>query len=67
MTFDYSGYYLAIAGNDIRIYQTKQWENLRTFIDHTASVTDVKFGRNASFIASTGLDRALKIYRNDDS
>ena len=67
ITFDRSGYYMAIAGsNDLRIYQTKQWENLRIFTDHTASVSDVKFGQNASFIASTGLDRALKIYRYED-
>jgi len=66
ITFDQSGYYMAIAGNDIRIYQTKQWQNLRLFTDHTASVTDVKFGRNAAYIASTGLDRALKIYKYQD-
>lgn len=62
ISFDNSGYYMAVAGNDLRIYQTKQWENLAVFNDHTAAVTDVKFGQNASYIASTGLDRALKLY-----
>jgi len=62
ISFDQSGYYMAVAGNDLRIYETKKWENLRTFTDHTASVTDVRFGQNANFIASTSLDRELKIY-----
>lgn len=62
VTFDHSGYYFAVAGNDIRIYQTKQWEDLGVFADHTSAVTDLKFGQNATYFASTGLDRALKIY-----
>lgn len=66
ISFDSSGYYMAIAGDDLRIYETKKWENLRVFTDHTANVTDVKFGQNASYIASTGLDRALKIYKYEE-
>lgn len=74
VSFDYSGVYMAIAGDDIRVYETKKWENLRVFTDHTkpdgkhglsdeiGCVTDVKFGQNAAYIASTGLDRTLKIY-----
>ncbi|KAK4337169.1 hypothetical protein RND71_043485 [Anisodus tanguticus] len=66
LSFDYSGFYLAIAGNDIQVYQTKKWDNLKVFADHTSAVTDVKFGKNAAYIASTGLDRSLKIYKLDD-
>lgn len=74
VSFDYSGVYMAIAGDDIRVYETKKWENLRVFTDHKSVkdhtgardepvvVTDVKFGRNAEYLASTGMDRTLKIY-----
>jgi len=62
LSFDQSGSYLAIAGTDVRIYISKQWENIKTFGDHTALATGIKFGENAKFIASAGMDRTLKIY-----
>lgn len=62
LCFDSSGSYLAVAGTDVRIYSSKQWDNLKTFMDHTALATGVRFGENASYLASTGLDRSLKIY-----
>ena len=60
--FDNSGTYLAVAGTDVRIYHTKQWDNLITFEDHTALATGVRFGDNANFLVSTSLDRSLKVY-----
>ena len=30
--------------------------------DHSGAVTGVKFGKNAAFIASVGMDRTLKYY-----
>ncbi|XP_053214468.1 pre-mRNA-processing factor 19-like [Panonychus citri] len=60
--FDNSGTYLAVAGTDVRIYHTKQWDNLITFEDHTGLATGVRFGDNAKFLVSTSLDRSLKIY-----
>lgn len=62
LCFDSSGTYLAVAGTDVKIYSTKQWETLKTFLDHTSLVTGVRFGENANYLASTGLDRSLKIY-----
>lgn len=62
LCFDQTGNYLAIAGTDVRIYISKQWESIKNFEDHTALVTNVRFGHNASFICSTSLDRSLKIY-----
>jgi len=62
LIFDSSGSYLAIAGNDVRVYITKQWDNIKVFADHTQEVTGVRFGHNAQFIASVGLDRTLKLY-----
>ena len=62
LSFDQSGTYLAVAGTDVRVYISKQWENIKTFGDHTQVSTGVKFGENSSYIASVGLDRTLKIY-----
>jgi len=32
------------------------------YLDHSGVVTGVKFGQNASFLASVGMDRTLKYY-----
>ncbi|XP_074603378.1 pre-mRNA processing factor 19 [Brevipalpus obovatus] len=60
--FDNSGVYLAVAGSDVRIYHTKQWDTVKVFNDHTDLATGVRFGTNARFLASSGMDRSLKIY-----
>lgn len=62
LSFDQSGTYLAVAGSDVRVYLCKQWQELKVFNDHTALATAVRFGRHAHFIASTSMDRTLKIY-----
>ncbi|CAK9295061.1 unnamed protein product [Gordionus sp. m RMFG-2023] len=66
LSFDSSGNYLAVAGNDVRIYLAKQWNLLANFSNpgtEKAHInTGVKFGPNASFLASTGMDRALRFY-----
>lgn len=62
LSFDTSGSYLAVAGNDVRIFISKQWDSIKTFADHTAIVTGVRFGSNSSFLVSAGLDRTVKIY-----
>ena len=45
-----------------RIYQAKQWDLLKVFNDHTASSTGIRFGSNASYVASVSIDRSLKLY-----
>ena len=37
LCFDNSGTYLAVAGTDVRVYQCKQWQDLKIFNDHTVS------------------------------
>lgn len=37
---------------------------IRIVTDHTAPVNGVKFGNNASFVTSCGMDRTLKFYSN---
>lgn len=62
LCFDQSGTYLAVAGTDVRVYLCKQWQELKVFNDHTAMATGVRFGRHAQYIASTSMDRTLKLY-----
>jgi len=62
LCFDSSGTYLAVAGTDVRVYLCKQWNELLTMRDHTATATGVRFGDNSRFISSTSMDRTLKIY-----
>lgn len=62
LCFDQSGTYLAIAGTDVRIYLCKQWQDLKIFNDHTALATGVRFVRHAQYLASTSMDRTLKLY-----
>ncbi|XP_071446666.1 pre-mRNA-processing factor 19 [Hetaerina americana] len=62
LCFDRSGTYLAVAGTDVRVYLCKQWQELKVFNDHTAMATGVRFGRHAQYLASTSMDRTLKLY-----
>lgn len=45
-----------------RVYLCKKWNELKVLNDHTAAATGVGFGSNASFIASTSMDRSLKFF-----
>lgn len=62
LCFDSSGTYLGVAGTDVRVYLCKLWNELKVMTDHTAMATGVRFGDNSRFIASTSMDRTLKIY-----
>ncbi|XP_063972319.1 pre-mRNA-processing factor 19 [Diachasmimorpha longicaudata] len=62
LCFDQSGTYLAVAGSDVRVYLCKQWQELKVLNDHTATATGVRFGRHAQYLASTSMDRTLKLY-----
>lgn len=62
LSFDQSGSYLGVAGTDVKVYVSKQWELIKIFADHTALATGMCFGEKAQFILSSGLDRTLKVY-----
>jgi pre-mRNA-processing factor 19 len=64
LEFDPSGTFLAVASADIKLLAAngKAWEVVHTFAEHTADVTAVKFGRDASFFVSTSMDRSLKVW-----
>mgnify|MGYP001124971007 CR=1 FL=1 len=60
--FDFSGQYLATAGSTLNVYKSKSWDLIRSFDEHTAPVTGVAWGPDAKFLASSSMDRTLKIW-----
>lgn len=62
LSFDMSGTYLGVAGDNARLYDTKSWEIVNQWNDHSSSLTGIRFGDNASFVATTSKDRSLKIF-----
>jgi len=61
--FDSSGAYLAIGGSDTRVYLSKQWAQVAKWDDHQEICTGVQFGPNASYLATTSMDRKLRVYK----
>lgn len=59
--FDYTGTYLAVSGSDIRLFIAKTLNHISTLSKHKGIVNEVKWGMDATFLASAGQDRALKI------
>ena len=60
--FDKTGQYLAIAGSGISVVNIKTASIVAEFTNHTDIVTDVAFGKNIEYMASTSLDRNLNVY-----
>lgn len=65
--FDPSGSHLAVAsGHVVQVLKEvskNHWEVVKTLDDHKAAVTAVQFAPDSSFLASTSMDRSLKLYR----
>lgn len=61
-----NGVYLAVGtGNTVAMYHEvskKNWQMFHTLDKHTAKVTDVRISSDFSYIASTSMDRSLKLY-----
>jgi pre-mRNA-processing factor 19 len=62
LAWDYSGTYLAVAGDDIRVYTGKAFSHIATYKQHNKAVTGVAWGSAAQFLVSTSLDRTTKIW-----
>jgi len=62
LAWDYSGTYLAVAGKDIRVLVGKALDHVVTLGAHTDRVTDVAWGQDAQWLASTSMDRTLKLW-----
>ena len=61
VVFDYSGQYLAVASDDLKIFRVKKpWDVVATYTDHRSGVTDVGFGPDAQWVVTSSLDRNVK-------
>jgi len=60
--WDYSGTYLAVASDDIRVYMGKALTHIATYSKHTKAVTGAKWGHLAKILVSCSLDRTLKAW-----
>jgi len=63
LCYDYSGKYLSVVlGNQLKIFTGKTLDPVVTLEGHDDIITDVKFGSDASFLATTSMDRNLKFW-----
>ena len=62
LSFDASGSYLSVAGSDVRIFDTKEFELVKAYKDHRNIVTGVAFSENVESFASCSLDRTVKFW-----
>lgn len=61
--FDYSGQYLAVGGNELRVIQSKTWNELYKM--ETPELISMKFTRNSRQIVAASVDNTLKYYGLD--
>lgn len=60
VAFDYSAQFLAVVGQDARVYQNKTWELLAKNDDNAAELTSVQWGKDSRELAVAGIDRTVR-------
>jgi len=64
VSFDPTGSYITLSGNKVvNVYLPKTWKQIASFSSHQKVVTDARFSKNCQFMATSSLDRFLKIYK----
>lgn len=68
IAFDDFGTYLGVcAGSDVIVYHTRKAITKKaTFSDHTSTVTGVRFGENARFVVTSGMDCTVRVFGSLD-
>lgn len=62
LTFDSSGTYLSVAGNDVRIFKVREWNEIARYTAHTDDVTCSRWGAYASELVTSSMDRTVKVF-----
>jgi len=62
LQFDKSGQYLCVAGNDIRVFRIKEWNEVVRLSAHQDDVTCVKWGAMARDLTTCSMDRTVKVF-----
>lgn len=62
LKFDESGSYLAVAGSTLRVYNTKTFSLSAEFNHNSDVLTGVDFGSACKYLASSSMDRTMKIF-----
>lgn len=64
LTFDSSGTYLSVAGNDVRIFKVREWNEIARYTAHTDDVTCSRWGAYASELV-TEFKKTLNFFKKD--
>jgi pre-mRNA-processing factor 19 len=62
LNFDFTGAYLAVGSADARIYETKSWELLKTFMEDAHGVSGIGFGTCASKCVAAAATGIVQVY-----
>jgi len=62
LQFDYSGTYLAVSGEHVRVFMGKTLHHVASFEGHSKPISEVKWGVDAKFLACAGMDNLVKIF-----
>ncbi|KAG1150156.1 hypothetical protein G6F37_002160 [Rhizopus arrhizus] len=62
LAFDDYGQYLAVGGNDVRVFKAKDGSSIATFSDNTADVTGLHWSPLAQGLVTSSLDRTVRFY-----
>ena len=63
VAFSDDGTYLSVASNVVRLWDWKAGSEITTLSTHSGPVTDVRFGKDARWLASCSLDKTLRIFK----
>ncbi|CAI5444205.1 unnamed protein product [Caenorhabditis angaria] len=62
LSFDMTGTFLAIGGQNVQVIHVKTWQDVANLNEHTAPVTGVRFGENARSLVTSSMDKSLRIF-----
>eukprot|EP00056_Hartaetosiga_gracilis_P002515 m.54422 g.54422 ORF g.54422 m.54422 type:complete len:496 (+) comp11085_c0_seq6:29-1516(+) len=62
LAFDNTGRFLAVGGDDLRVYETEEWELKKTFSDHSRPINALQWSDDTTTLFSAGGDNSICVY-----